>query len=71
MDDEVVDERVDRTVCGDADADWHEDRQTCQVEAEGKRTDHDSGKDDWIQIVELETTLVDSSSVYVVASVKA
>jgi len=29
MDDEVVDERVDRTVCGGADADWHEDRQTC------------------------------------------
>ena len=71
MDDEVMNEGIDRSIRGDADTYRNEDRQVRLVEAERERADHDTSEHHWIEVVQFESSRFDSSSVLVVAAVKA
>ena len=68
---QVVDECIDHAIRSDADADRYEDRQLRSVEAKGERADHGTGKDDRIEVIELDSTWFNSSSVQVMAAVEA
>lgn len=70
VDHEVVDERIDRSIRGDADTYRNEDRQVRIVEAEGERADHGTGEHHRIEVVQFESARFDASSVQVVAAVE-